>query len=105
MVLTAMIYNYLPLFQKVCLDIIFMLLSIIYTVPYLTSFFFFSFIGYRCRVLCLDLKYHGMYRLVDIGTFYIPSSSNNMDTMLGVSQVMNYVKVSYCDYFTINGLE
>ncbi|KAI9489603.1 hypothetical protein BDB00DRAFT_876152 [Zychaea mexicana] len=49
--------------------------------------------GYRCRVLCLDLKYHGMYRLVDVGTFYIPTSINNIDTMLGVFQVMNHVRI------------
>ncbi|KAI9489605.1 hypothetical protein BDB00DRAFT_770325, partial [Zychaea mexicana] len=49
--------------------------------------------GYCCRVLCLDLKYHGMYRLVDVGTFYIPTSINNMDTMLGVFQVMNQVRI------------
>ncbi|KAI9254065.1 hypothetical protein BY458DRAFT_521345 [Sporodiniella umbellata] len=43
----------------------------------------------RCKVFSMDLKYHGMYRLIEIGTFYLPRDHNNLDVMLGAFQVMN----------------
>ncbi|KAI9025215.1 hypothetical protein CLU79DRAFT_833870 [Phycomyces nitens] len=43
----------------------------------------------RCKVFSMDLKYHGMYRLIEIGTFYLPRDHNNLYDPLGAFQVMN----------------
>ncbi|KAI8140773.1 hypothetical protein BJV82DRAFT_580810 [Fennellomyces sp. T-0311] len=48
--------------------------------------------GFTCRALAMDLKYHGIYRLTEIGTFYLPQSSSNFDVMLGAFQVMNVLQ-------------
>lgn len=50
-------------------------------------------IGSRCKAFSIDLKYHGMYRLTEIGTFYLPRDHNNLDVMLGAFQVMNQCQV------------
>ncbi|KAI8351173.1 hypothetical protein BD560DRAFT_427315 [Blakeslea trispora] len=46
-------------------------------------------IGSRCKVFSMDLKYHGMCRLIEIGTFYLPRDHNDLDVMLGAFQVIN----------------
>ncbi|KAL4208542.1 hypothetical protein CU097_004679 [Rhizopus azygosporus] len=35
------------------------------------------------KAFAIDLKYHVMYRLIEIGTFYLPRDYNNLDIMLG----------------------
>lgn len=42
-----------------------------------------------CKVFAIDLKYHGMYRLIEISAFYLPRDYNSLDVMLGAFQVMN----------------
>ena len=50
-------------------------------------------IGYHCRALAMDLRYHGIYPLMELGSFYLPQSSSNFDVMLGTFQVMNTIQV------------
>ncbi|KAG1533997.1 hypothetical protein G6F45_012156 [Rhizopus arrhizus] len=45
--------------------------------------------GYRCRAFAMDLKFHGLYRMIHLGTFYVPQDSNNLDVLCGAFQVMN----------------
>ncbi|KAG1432795.1 hypothetical protein G6F57_022691 [Rhizopus arrhizus] len=37
----------------------------------------------------MDLKFHGLYRMIHLGTFYVPQDSNNLDVLCGAFQVMN----------------
>ncbi|KAI8138220.1 hypothetical protein BJV82DRAFT_632179 [Fennellomyces sp. T-0311] len=48
--------------------------------------------GNRCRAYVMDLQFHGMYRLIEIGEFTIPYNRTNLDVMLGVFQVMDVVQ-------------
>lgn len=43
----------------------------------------------------MDLKFHGMYRFIEMGKFYLPQDHQNFDVLIGVFQVLNMVQVSY----------
>ncbi|PHZ07185.1 uncharacterized protein RHIMIDRAFT_131423 [Rhizopus microsporus ATCC 52813] len=45
--------------------------------------------GYHCRAFAMDLKFHGLYRMIHLGIFYVPQDSNNLDVLCGAFQVMN----------------
>ncbi|KAG2225666.1 hypothetical protein INT45_012138 [Circinella minor] len=62
-------------------------------------------LGFMCRVVMMDSKYHVFYRLSELGTLYIPQSVHNFEVLLGTFQVMNLVKVSICVYHGLNLFE
>ena len=83
MVLTSLTWRYVRLLRKVS-----------FYLSKNVSIWLATSEGHFCRVLAMDLKNHGMYRLMEFGNFFLPQSIKNLDTFTGTFQVMNHLQVS-----------
>ncbi|KAF7725652.1 hypothetical protein EC973_009459 [Apophysomyces ossiformis] len=49
--------------------------------------------GVRCRAYAMDLKFHGVYRMKEVGTFYVPHDRHNLDVLMSAFEVMSLLQI------------
>ncbi|KAI7855816.1 hypothetical protein BDC45DRAFT_534155 [Circinella umbellata] len=52
------------------------------------------FEGRECHVYLADHKFDGMYRCIELGSFFIPKDRYNFDALFGVFKIMNMLRAS-----------
>ena len=50
--------------------------------------------GRECHVYLADHKFDGMYRCIELGSFFIPKNRYNFDALFGVFKIMNMLRAS-----------